>query len=117
MNEHSALACMAVLANPGRLRLFQALISVGQAGATIDEIVGSLDLSAATAVTQLEALDQAGLILKWRDSGLDRYAINVEHVRGVYSYLLSNCCDGHPERCGSFIEQFDGELKRLAKPS
>jgi hypothetical protein len=49
-------------------------------------------------------LDQAGLIAATRQGRFIRYAIHVEGMRQLLTYLTEDCCQGQPELCGSIFK-------------
>ena len=50
--------------------------------------------------TGLQALEKAGLIRATRQGRFIRYAVDVEGMRELLTYLTEDCCQGRPELCG-----------------
>ena len=48
----------------------------------------------------LKELDRAGLLRATRDGRYVRYAVHVDGMRKLLSYLTEDCCQGRPELCG-----------------
>lgn len=51
----------------------------------------------------LKELDRAGLITATRQGRFIRYAIRVEGMRQLLTYLTEDCCRGQPELCGDTV--------------
>lgn len=51
----------------------------------------------------LKELDHAGLVFSVREGRYIRYALHVERMRALISFLTEDCCDGRPELCGGDI--------------
>ncbi|HEX7532240.1 MAG TPA: helix-turn-helix transcriptional regulator, partial [Methyloceanibacter sp.] len=51
----------------------------------------------------LKELDRAGLIHATRDGRFVRYAVHVDGMRKLLTYLTEDCCQGQPELCGSSV--------------
>jgi ArsR family transcriptional regulator, arsenate/arsenite/antimonite-responsive transcriptional repressor len=115
MEEESAIACMAALSHGMRLKIFRFLIAKGPSGARAGEISDAVEVGATTASFHFKELYRSGLIVASREGRFIRYAVHIETVRRLFSYVLSDCCDGNPKRCGSFIEQLGKELERFDK--
>ncbi|WP_347313059.1 ArsR/SmtB family transcription factor [Defluviimonas sp. SAOS-178_SWC] len=96
MDRSKALAALSALANETRLELVRALIVGGRDGMAAGEIARHLDVSASRLSFHLAALEQAGLITSRRASRHVYYAADFGGIGGVISYLLNDCCKGHP---------------------
>jgi DNA-binding transcriptional ArsR family regulator len=113
MNDESAIGCMAALSHSMRMRIFRFLMSKGPSGANAGEICDALEIAATTASFHFKELHRSGLVRATREGRFIRYAVQIETVRQLFSHLLSDCCEGHPERCGSFIEHLTKQLQRF----
>ncbi|MGZ5823651.1 MAG: hypothetical protein ACXWJ2_06890, partial [Hyphomicrobium sp.] len=51
----------------------------------------------------LKELDRAGLIHATRDGRFVRYAVHVDGMRRLLTYLTEDCCQGQPELCGTAV--------------
>src|SRR5215204_687783 len=95
-----ALAALAALGQPTRLQIFQLLMRSEPeellAGA-IAEAIGCLHN---TLSSHLAILARAGLVHGTRDGRAIIYRADVDGMRRLISYLVNDCCDGHPELCG-----------------
>jgi DNA-binding transcriptional ArsR family regulator len=100
MNETDAAASFAALAHPQRLHIFRLLVVKGTNGLPASEIAEAVGATPTAASFHLKELDRAGLIRGTRDGRHIRYAVHVEGMRRLLTYLTEDCCQGHPELCG-----------------
>ena len=56
--------------------------------------------------THLAVLTRAGLISSERHSRSIIYRAELERVREIASFLVSDCCDGRPELCAPLVAEF-----------
>ncbi len=97
MDQSKALAALSALANETRIELVRALIAGGRDGLAAGEIARRLGVSSSRLSFHLAALEQAGLITSRRASRNVFYAADANGIGGVISYLLNDCCKGHPD--------------------
>ena len=105
MNENDAVASLAALAHTQRLRIFRRLVVEGPNGLAASEIAAAVEASATATSFHLKELDRAGLISGTRDGRFVRYAVHVEGMRQLLTYLTEDCCQGQPELCGTTIKK------------
>jgi ArsR family transcriptional regulator, arsenate/arsenite/antimonite-responsive transcriptional repressor len=105
MDISHAVTSLAALANPQRLSIFRLLVREGPNGLAASEIAASVGASPTAASFHLKELDRAGLIHSRRDGRYVFYAIHVEGMRKLLTYLTEDCCQGHPELCGSGVKK------------
>ncbi|MRX52312.1 metalloregulator ArsR/SmtB family transcription factor [Paracoccus sp. S-4012] len=105
MDEMEAIAAFAALGQPTRLAVLRLLIQTGPDGMAAGEIAAALDVRQNTLSTNLTILSQAGLIRGERHGRSIRYAVDMEGVRGLISFLLEDCCKGRPELCRPLLDQ------------
>jgi DNA-binding transcriptional ArsR family regulator len=105
MNEGKAVLALAALANENRLRIFRLLVKTGPSGMPAGEIASRTRMSATNTSFHLKELDRAGLLRSARQGRFIRYAIHVDGMRRLLTYLTEDCCQGRPELCGSIIEE------------
>lgn len=108
MDDGKAVASLAALAHEHRLRLYRILVKQGPSGMPAGELADRVGVSAANMSFHLKELDHAGLIRATREGRYIRYAIDVEGMRGLLTYLTEDCCQGHPELCGPVPGEFAG---------
>ena len=100
MNETEIVASLAALAHEHRLRIFRLLVKKGPSGLPAGEIADSVGISATNTSFHLKELDRAGLLRATRDGRYIRYAVDIDGMRQLLTYLTEDCCQGRPELCG-----------------
>lgn len=116
MDETHAVTALAALAHSQRLRIFRLLVSEGPNGLAASEIAEAVEASPTGASFHLKELDRAGLIHGTRDGRYVRYAVSVEGMRQLLTYLTEDCCQGQPDLCGRSIRRA-GSLCRSKEKS
>ena len=104
MKSEDALAALAALAQETRLAIFRRLVRAGPTGETAGAIAEALDTPAPTLSFHLKELERAGLIVQRRESRNLIYALHVERMRELLSFLMKDCCGGRPEICNVAIQ-------------
>ena len=94
MEESTAVASLAALAQPLRLRVFRALVGSGPEGMTPGSLGTMLDVPASTLSFHLKELVRAGLVTQARDGRNLIYRPSLERMSQLMDYLLSHCCLG-----------------------
>lgn len=94
MNEATAIAALAALAQETRLRLFRQLVAAGPEGQVVGEIAAAVAAAPATLSFHLKALTQAGLIRAQNEGRFIRYRVDVAAMNALLAYLSENCCGG-----------------------
>lgn len=94
MEEFDVIRALGALAQPLRLKIFRALVVVGDAGLTPGAIQEGLGVPAATLSFHLKELLASGLLTQERASRHLIYRANYERMNGVLGYLTENCCQG-----------------------
>ncbi len=105
MNENQAVTALAALAHPQRLAIFRLLVVEGPDGLPASEIAEAVKATPTGASFHLKELDRAGLIRGTRDGRFIRYAVHVEGMRKLLTYLTEDCCQDNPQLCGSTIKK------------
>jgi ArsR family transcriptional regulator, arsenate/arsenite/antimonite-responsive transcriptional repressor len=100
MDEAKTIASLAALAHQYRLRIFRLLVKQGPSGMPAGEIAERVGISATNTSFHLKELDRAGLLRATRQGRFILYAIDVEGMRKLLTYLTEECCQGRPELCG-----------------
>jgi ArsR family transcriptional regulator len=104
MKDQVAVEMLGALAQEHRLKIFRLLVKKGPSGLPSSEIAEAVGISPTGASFHLKELDEAGLIVATRQGRFIRYAIHVEGMRGLLTYLTEDCCQGQPELCGSIFK-------------
>jgi len=95
-----ALAALAALGQPTRLQIFQMLMRAEPDGRLAGSIAEELGCPHNTLSSHIAILARAGLVRGTRDGRAITYRADVEGMRGLLTYLVNDCCSGHPELCG-----------------
>ena len=104
MREHDAVSALSALAQQHRLRIFRLLVRAGPSGVPAGEIAEHVGISPTSTSFHLKELDRAGLIAATRQGRFIRYAVRVEGMRQLLTYLTEDCCRGRPELCGNTVK-------------
>lgn len=105
MEETEIVAALSALAHVHRLRIFRLLVVAGPSGVPAGEIAEEIGVAPTALSFHLKELDHAGLVTSSRDGRFIRYALKVEGMRQLLTYLTEDCCRGRPELCGSAIKK------------
>jgi DNA-binding transcriptional ArsR family regulator len=105
MNSKTAVTSLAALAHPQRLAMFRLLVREGPSGLPAGEIAGAVGATPTAASFHLKELDRAGLLHSTRSGRYIRYAVHFDGMRRLLTYLTEDCCQGHPELCGSAFKK------------
>ena len=100
MDEAGIVHALAALAHGHRLRIFRLLVKRGPSGLPAGEIADEVGIGPTNTSFHLKELDRAGLLRATRDGRYIRYAVDVEGMRKLLTYLTEECCEGRPELCG-----------------
>ncbi len=99
MSPPHALAAFAALGQPTRLEILRLLmrhVPKGLVAGTIAERVGC---PPTTLSSHLSILARAGLIRGTREGRAIHYRADIEGMRALVAFMVTDCCDGHPEVC------------------
>ena len=100
MDETTAVASLAALAQGMRLRVFRALVGAGPNGLTPGALCATLGVPASTLSFHLKELTHAGLVTQERDGRHLIYRPALEQMNGLLAYLTAHCCQGsEPAAC------------------
>ena len=97
MNDTQALAMLDALSQETRLQIVRYLVQRGAQGASAGEIGEVVGAMSSRASFHLAALERAGVVSSERQSRKMIYTVNIQHLGGLVSFLLNDCCDGHPD--------------------
>jgi DNA-binding transcriptional ArsR family regulator len=100
MEIRTAVQALSALANEHRLRIFRTLVQAGPTGMRAGELAGRLDIGATSLSFHLKELDRAGLLMSARQGRNILYAVRIDGVRELLTFLTEDCCQGRPELCG-----------------
>ena len=99
MSAPHALAMMAALGQPTRLEIFRSLIRSEPNGVPAGDIAQTIGCPHNTLSSHLSILARSGLVRGTRDGRSIIYRADIEAMRRLIGFLVTDCCDGHPELC------------------
>ena len=105
MEENSAVAALAALANGSRLAVFRLLVPEGPDGLRAGEIGERLGIRANALSFHLTRLRYAGLVTVRRDGQQMIYAAAYDGMQRLVTFLTENCCRNDPRGCASDCPQ------------
>jgi ArsR family transcriptional regulator, arsenate/arsenite/antimonite-responsive transcriptional repressor len=101
MEEKTAVASLAALAQGMRLRIFRALIGAAPQGMTPGALCATLDVPGSTLSFHLKELMHAGLVSQERDGRNLIYRPSIDRMNDLLAYLTAHCCQGADCSVGS----------------
>jgi DNA-binding transcriptional ArsR family regulator len=104
MDKEEAILALAALAQATRLDAFRLLVEHEPDGLAAGEIARQLAVPHNTMSTHLAVLARAGLIDAQRRSQSIIYRAKLDRFRATATYLVKDCCGGHPEICAPLID-------------
>ena len=112
MDKEQTILALAALAQGTRLDAFRLMVAREPDGLPAGEVARLLAVPHNTMSTHLAVLTRAGLVRSERRSQSIIYRARLDRFREVASYLLQDCCGGHPEVCAPLID----DLARCCSP-
>jgi ArsR family transcriptional regulator, arsenate/arsenite/antimonite-responsive transcriptional repressor len=110
MSSSHALAALAALGQPTRLEIFRLLMRHEPDGLPAGAIAVSIGCPHNTLSSHLSILARSGLVRGTRDGKSIIYRADVEGMRALVEFLVTDCCNGHPELCNlqAALRETDG---------
>ena len=99
MSTPHALSALAALGQPTRLAIFRLLMQSQPAGLPAGAIAEKIGCPQNTLSSHLGILARSGLVSGIRDGRSILYSADMEGMRALIEFLVSDCCNGHPELC------------------
>jgi DNA-binding transcriptional ArsR family regulator len=99
MSVPHALSALAALGQPTRLEIFRLLMRCEPGGLAAGAIAEEIGCPQNTLSSHLGILARAGLVRGTRDGRSIVYQADIKGMRALMTFLLTDCCDGHPEFC------------------
>ena len=103
MESSQAISAFAALSQETRLAVLRLLIREGTDGIPSGELAARVGVPPSTMSFHIASLERAGLVRSWRIQRQIFYAPNLQGVKGLVTFLLQDCCGGHPEICGDIF--------------
>lgn len=94
-----ALATLAALGQPTRLEIFRVLMQAEPGGLPAGSLADEIGCPHNTLSSHLGILARSGLVRGTRDGRSIVYRADVDGIRALVAFLVTDCCDGHPELC------------------
>ena len=97
MKETQAVEALGALAQETRLQMVRYLITCGEEGAAAGVIAEAVDAAPSKASFHLAALEKANVISAEKVSRSIIYRADFQHIGGLISFLLNDCCGDNPD--------------------
>lgn len=94
-----ALAALAALGQPTRLEIFRRLMRAEPSGLAAGALADAIGCPHNTLSSHLSILARSGLVRGTRQGRSIVYRADVEGIRSLVGFLVTDCCDGRPEFC------------------
>lgn len=114
MDTSKVILGLSALAQDTRLQVFRLLMKEGADGLPATEIADRLGVRQNLMSTHLSILASAGLTTFRRDGRRMLHAVDIETTRSLLSFLVEDCCNGHPEACASLLDAAIGNQPRVS---
>lgn len=88
---------LGALSQGTRLNIIRHLVGKEREGASAGEIAEAVGAISSKASFHLSALERAGLISSERRSRHIIYRARIDSLGALVSFLMNDCCDGHPD--------------------
>jgi ArsR family transcriptional regulator, arsenate/arsenite/antimonite-responsive transcriptional repressor len=105
MENDSAIASLAALAQATRLDVFRLLVRHEPDGMAAGVIARQLAVPQNTMSAHLGILARAGLVRSERQSRSVIYHANLEGLRALTLFLVKDCCAGDAALCGPLVAE------------
>ncbi|MEC9481940.1 MAG: helix-turn-helix transcriptional regulator [Halomonas sp.] len=105
MDTKTAIETFAALSQSTRLEAFRLLVRHVPDGLSAGDIARQLDVPHNTLSTHLGVLSRAGLVNARRQSRSMIYRANLARMQETLSFLVRDCCAGHPELCEPLLRE------------
>lgn len=115
MEKIEVLEALAALSQETRLDTFRLVVRYEPEGLPAGEIARQLQVPHNTMSTHLAILTRAGLLLSERQGRSIIYRADLAAFKGLTSYLLKDCCAGHPDVCTPLMAELACECPTPVK--
>lgn len=99
MSAPCALSALAALGQPTRLGIFRLLMGHEPGGLAAGAVAEMIGCPQNTLSSHLSILARAGLVRGTRAGRSIVYRADVEGMRALIAFLVTDCCNEHPELC------------------
>lgn len=105
MDNESAIGALGALAQGTRLDTFRLLVRHEPHGISAGEIARRIDVPQNTMSAHLAILARAGLVRSERQSRSIIYRADLERLRELTLFLITDCCGGSADACAPLIAE------------
>jgi ArsR family transcriptional regulator len=117
MSASLALAALAALGQPTRLEIFRLLMRSEPGGLPAGSLARQIGCPHNTLSSHLSILARAGLVRGNRDGRSIIYRADIEGIRALIGFLVTDCCGGRPELCDLAMPDLGCDSGSLSKAS
>jgi len=104
VNEAQALDAFTALSQETRLRIVRLLVTAGPCGLSAGAIGKAMDGASSSRMSfHLSHLEHAGLVASRREGRSIIYSADFAALSSLISFLMRDCCQGHPEVCNPAV--------------
>jgi ArsR family transcriptional regulator len=104
MKTEYVILALSALSQSTRLETFRLLVKCEPEGLPAGEIARELVVPHNTMSSHLNVLSRAGLVRSERRSRSIIYRADLARFRETMTFLLQDCCGGHPEVCAPLVD-------------
>lgn len=101
LGAEGAVRALGALAQETRLDVFHRLIVAGPEGLPAGAIAALTGIPSPTLSFHMKELLAAGLVSARREGRNHIYTANYPAMRALLTFLTEDCCQGHPDICGT----------------
>ncbi len=117
MDSKTAAAGFSALAQESRLDVVRLLANAGPVGLAAGDLALRLGLPPSTLSFHLAALEQAGIIGATRQGRQIIYAVRINGLRSLFTFLTETCCAGRPQLCFDISQLLPNDAPAAANMS
>ena len=100
---NDAINAFGALSQETRLRALRFLVQKAPNSIPAGEIAVAMKVPQNTMSSHLSILVRAGLLKSTKSGRAVLYAIDLEGLRGLITFLVTDCCQGQPEDCSLIL--------------
>ena len=105
MDNDIAIAALGALAQGTRLEVFRLLVRHEPGGLAAGEVARQLDVPQNTMSAHLGILARAGIVRSERHSRSIIYRADLDGLRALTLFLVTDCCASSPELCAPLLAE------------
>ena len=117
MDERQAVNAFAALAQETRLRIVRQLVAAGPDGVAAGSIAEAMGAPASSMSFHLKELERAGLVHSRRAGRSIIYSATLSSLSNLITFLMRDCCSGHPEICSPALEALKACCSPVLEPA